>query len=189
MLKPNSVLFARLPDPSPYSVGKEAEPCSVAIVNMDSHTSLETSKSLQRFGAKIDIFGCASEMTLGKQFQLVVVAEDGKHSLIDLYKIAKKLNDREFDEPLVLVSCRLEDEKLADALIGEFDAIVGFPFSDENFHYALRRMLSRRSNFPMRHFDAIETNSQRPVLSGWWIIPFAMFGVLGWTVIAGALFV
>lgn len=185
MIKAKSVLFARVADPSPRpNVVSDAITAAV-LIKLGKHAGSAVHQSLETLNVTVYNYSCTSEIPGNIQTDIIFVSEDGYTSMVDLNIIGDEISIRFPRKPIVLVSNRHEDRQLAETLIGNFDAILGYPLSDENFEYTVKRCLSNRSNFPMRHFDSLGTNTEHNYPSGWWIVPMFIMAIGVWVFLGG----
>ena len=168
MLGPNSLMFARVVDPSPYMSDRPR----VAIVELDAPGNLAMSDtSLAHFVESdfrpilLDYDGFHQLVPDGsEEFGVIIVFSEGDLSNKEHLAIAATLNSCYSTIPRILCSQREIGMDPLKELLSSFDCVGVLPLDDEKLSYAIRRLSSKRSNFPMRKFQPEKTHENPPLL-------------------------
>jgi hypothetical protein len=117
--------------------------------------------SFQKSGAYLDTIRADKLRDVDiNLYDLIVVADDKTASLIPLRSLVAYIATLARIPKLIITSDRDEDPELTRVLIHSCDAIIGCPMEYPVFVSAVNKVVSKASNFPMRHFDDASENNK-----------------------------
>ena len=181
MITANTVLFSRVVNSVPTFESLDLSRSDILIIPLSGNQPGVDCNSLQPSGARLDTIGSAKLVETDiNYYDLVVVMDDDGTDQKPLRSLMTYIGTVARTSKVIIVSGRPEDPELARSLIHTCDAIIGCPMEHSVFVSTVEKLLSKASNFPMRHFD---DDSSRP---GGVRLPVSMTLVAGLMSIAAA---
>lgn len=184
MIRSNTALFSRVLNSATPPDTSYVCKSNILVVPLSDKPLDAAYNSFQKSGAYLDTIKADKLRDIDiNLYDLIVVVDDETRDLGSLRSLVAYIATLARIPKLIIASGRDENPELTRVLIHSCDAIIGCPMEDAVFFSAVSKVVSKASNFPMRHFDDASKDStlKKPIS----ITGIAAFSLIGFACYLG----